>query len=116
MDSGPPTKRYLKIGEVSRLTSLNSSVLRFWETEFEMLRPLKSSTGQRLYSKDDVELVFRIKKLLYEEKLTIAGARSRISSSRRSEETQQRLECAEQRRIQLLKDIKRELEILKDSL
>lgn len=65
MDPVPPSKQYLKIGEVARLTRLNPSVLRFWETEFAVLRPLKSRTGQRLYSKGDLELVLWIKQLLY---------------------------------------------------
>lgn len=81
MDSELPDKQYFKIGEVARITSLNSSVLRFWETEFEMLRPMKSHSGQRLYSKQDVQLLLRIKQLLYFEKLTIAGARNRLKLS-----------------------------------
>jgi len=82
MDAELPDKQYLKIGEVSRITSLNSSVLRFWETEFDTLRPVKSRSGQRLYTKKDVELIIRIKALLYEDKLTIAGARNRLSIAR----------------------------------
>ncbi len=78
MDAELPDKQYLKIGEVSRITSLNSSVLRFWETEFESLRPVKSRSGQRLYTKKDVDLIIRIKALLYKDKLTIAGARNRL--------------------------------------
>ena len=74
-----PDKQYMKIGEVSRLTSLNSSVLRFWETEFSQLRPLKSRSGQRLYTRENLELILSIRQLLYQEKLTIAGARSRIA-------------------------------------
>ncbi len=80
MDAKLPDKQYMKIGEVSRLTALNSSVLRFWETEFEQLCPLKSRTGQRLYTKGDVELILLIRHLLYQEKLTIAGAKSKIST------------------------------------
>jgi DNA-binding transcriptional MerR regulator len=80
VDAKLPDKQYMKIGEVSRLTALNSSVLRFWETEFAQLCPLKSRTGQRLYTKGDVELILMIRNLLYQEKLTIAGAKSRIST------------------------------------
>ena len=70
-----PDKIYFRIGEVSRLCGLPSYVLRFWESEFPQLKPPKSSTGQRNYRRPDVENVLRIKKLLYEEGFTIAGAR-----------------------------------------
>jgi DNA-binding transcriptional MerR regulator len=70
-----PDRLYFRIGEVSRLCRLPSYVLRFWETEFPQLKPGKSSTGQRMYRRPDVENVLRIKKLLYEEGFTIAGAR-----------------------------------------
>src|SRR5438445_12634434 len=70
-----PDKLYFRIGEVSKLCRLPAYVLRFWETEFPQLKPVKSSTGQRMYRQRDVENVLRIKKLLYEEGYTIAGAR-----------------------------------------
>ena len=70
-----PDKLYFRIGEVSRLCGLPSYVLRFWETEFPHLKPTKSSTGQRMYRRLDVENVLRVKKLLYEEGFTISGAR-----------------------------------------
>lgn len=116
MDSGPPDKQYLKIGEVSKLTSLNSSVLRFWETEFEMLRPLKSRTGQRLYSKHDLDLLFRIKDLLYTEKLTIAGARSRILKSTRGAMKQAEQETSAERKLRVFEEIRKELINFRDSL
>jgi len=68
-------KALFRIGEVCRLTSLKAFVLRYWETEFPMLQPLKSSSGHRLYRREDVDTVFEIKRLLYEEGFTIAGAR-----------------------------------------
>ena len=67
-----PEKLYFRIGEVARLCRLPAYVLRFWETEFPQLKPVKSSTGQRMYRHKDVESVLRIKKLLYEEGFTIA--------------------------------------------
>ncbi len=73
-----PDKLYFRIGEVSRLCGLPSYVLRFWETEFPQLKPSKSSTGQRMYRRLDVENVLRVKKLLYEEGFTIAGARQHL--------------------------------------
>ncbi|HEY2496290.1 MAG TPA: MerR family transcriptional regulator [Candidatus Angelobacter sp.] len=82
-DSGEvliPDKLYFRIGEVSRLCGLPSYVLRFWETEFNQLKPSKSGTGQRMYRKIDVENVLRIKKLLYDQGFTIAGARQQLRS------------------------------------
>lgn len=70
-----PDKLFFRIGEVAKLCKLPAYVLRFWETEFPQLAPKKSSTGQRLYRQKDVENVLRIKKLLYEQGFTIAGAR-----------------------------------------
>jgi DNA-binding transcriptional MerR regulator len=68
-------KKLYRIGEVSRLADLKPFVLRYWETEFPMLQPQKSPGGLRLYRQDDVDMVFRIKRLLYDEGFTIAGAR-----------------------------------------
>ena len=70
-----PERLYFRIGEVSKLCRLPAYVLRFWETEFPQLKPVKSSTGQRMYRRKDVENVIRIKQLLYEQGFTIAGAR-----------------------------------------
>jgi DNA-binding transcriptional MerR regulator len=73
-----PDKLYFRIGEVSTLCRLPAYVLRFWETEFPQLKPVKSSTGQRMYRRKDVETVVRIKTLLYSEGFTIAGARQQL--------------------------------------
>ena len=73
-----PEKLYFRIGEVSTLCKLPAYVLRFWETEFPQLKPVKSSTGQRMYRRKDVETLIRIKTLLYEEGFTIAGARQQL--------------------------------------
>jgi DNA-binding transcriptional MerR regulator len=71
-------KAHFRIGEVSRLTGTKSFVLRYWETEFPMLQPVKSPSGHRLYRRQDVEMVLRIKRLLYDEGFTIAGARRHL--------------------------------------
>ena len=71
-------KDFYRIGEVARLTNLKPFVLRYWETEFPMLEPVKSPSGHRLYQQEDVELVLRIKRLLYDEGFTIAGARRHL--------------------------------------
>ena len=73
-----PDKLYFRIGEIAELCHLPAYVLRFWETEFPQLKPVKSSTGQRMYRHKDVENVLRIKKLLYEQGFTIAGARQQL--------------------------------------
>jgi DNA-binding transcriptional MerR regulator len=73
-----PEKLYFRIGEVARLCCLPAYVLRFWETEFPQLKPIKSNTGQRMYRHKDVENVLRIKNLLYNEGFTIAGARQQL--------------------------------------
>jgi DNA-binding transcriptional MerR regulator len=70
-----PDKLYFRIGEVARLAGIKPYVLRFWETEFPTLGPRKSGTGHRLYRRKDVELVLEIKRLLYEKRFTIEGAR-----------------------------------------
>jgi DNA-binding transcriptional MerR regulator len=71
-------ERLYRIGEVSRLADLKPFVLRYWETEFPMLEPVKDDAGRRLYRQEDVDMVFRIKRLLYDEGFTIAGARRHL--------------------------------------
>ena len=73
-----PDKLYFRIGEVAKLCDVPAYVLRFWESEFPQLKPVKGSTGQRMYRQSDVETVLRIKKLLYEQGFTIAGARQHL--------------------------------------
>lgn len=72
-----PRKLY-KIGDVSRITGTKAFVLRYWETEFPMLHPVKSEKGQRLYREQDVATILEIKRLLYDEGFTIAGARKHL--------------------------------------
>jgi len=74
LESQIPDKLYFKIGEVSAIAGLPTYVLRFWETQFTKIRPKRTSSGQRLYRKSDVELILTIKRLLYEKKFTIQGA------------------------------------------
>src|SRR5215468_5775792 len=75
-----PDKLYFKIGEVSELLGVEAYVLRYWETEFPVLSPKKSGTGHRLYRRKDVELLLRIKHLLYEKRFTIEGARQSLQA------------------------------------
>jgi DNA-binding transcriptional MerR regulator len=83
-----PDKLYFRIGEVASLSRLPAYVLRFWESEFPQLKPVKSSTGQRMYRRRDVESVLRIKQLLYEQGFTIAGARQQLRSEAKTEKGQ----------------------------
>ena len=75
-----PKKLYYKIREVCEIVGVEAHVLRFWEAEFPALSPPKSKSGQRTYRPKDIELLLRIKKLLYEEGFTIAGARKQLSA------------------------------------
>src|SRR5260370_7025586 len=77
-ESALPAKNLFRIGEVSRLTATKQFVLRYWETEFPMLQPVKSPKGHRLYRRQDIETVFVIKRLLYDEGFTIAAARRHL--------------------------------------
>jgi DNA-binding transcriptional MerR regulator len=71
-------KRYYRIGEVSRITGVKTYVLRYWESEFRWMTPQKSKSRQRLYRQRDIDMIQLIKKLLYEQKYTIAGARKKL--------------------------------------
>jgi DNA-binding transcriptional MerR regulator len=86
-----PDKLYFRIGEVARLCRLPAYVLRFWETEFSSLKPVKSGTGQRMYRKRDVESVLQIKRLLYEDGFTIAGARAQLREENKPDRGQSAL-------------------------
>jgi DNA-binding transcriptional MerR regulator len=110
-----PDKLYFKIGEVSELLGVEPYVLRYWETEFPVLSPKKSGTGHRLYRRKDVELLLRIKHLLYEKRFTIEGARQALHAEAKApkpkpaKQTQQELFSEDP-----LPEIRRELaEILK---
>jgi DNA-binding transcriptional MerR regulator len=80
-----PDKLFLRIGEVARLAGIKPYVLRFWETEFGGLGPKKSGTGHRLYRRKDVEMVLEIKRLLYEKRFTIEGARKFLETRAKPE-------------------------------
>jgi len=98
-----PDKLYFRIGEVSKLCRLPAYVLRFWETEFPQLKPVKSGTGQRMYRQRDVEAVLRIKKLLYDEGFTIAGARQQLKDEAKPTQQQSGLPFPKQKAADLKK-------------
>jgi DNA-binding transcriptional MerR regulator len=83
----PAEKLYYRIGEVEAMTGVPAYVLRYWESEFKLLRPKKNPAGQRIYRRRDVDLVVRIKTLLYDERLTLEGAKKRLlAESRKAEQ------------------------------
>ena len=105
-----PDKLYFKIGEVSEIVGVEPYVLRYWETEFPALKPSKSRSQQRMYRKRDVELLIKIKKLLYEDMYTIAGAKRQLArSGEKSPSPQMTLDLPDSSRSDLLKQIEREL-------
>lgn len=116
MQPSIPDKTYYKIGEVAKMADLKSSVLRFWEAEFSFLRPEKSSSGQRLYSKQDIVLIQQIKQLLYQEKYTIEGVRKRFSPRRTRSPEPQPAGQEQQDVRSLLQSIRQELTNLRATL
>ncbi len=79
----PTDKRYFRIGEASRIVGVRPYVLRYWETEFPQIRPKRADSRQRTYERKDLELILEIKRLLYEEKMTIEGARKKLKEQRK---------------------------------
>jgi DNA-binding transcriptional MerR regulator len=115
-----PDKLFFRIGEVSQIVGVEPYVLRYWESEFRGLAPKKSSSGQRMFRKKDVELLLRIRHLLYERKFTIEGARkvladrSDLTAVRKDTNEQQELFAGARSEADVLPGIRRELlEILK---
>jgi len=79
-----PIQEFFSIGEVCELTELKPHVLRYWESQFRFLNPAKNRSGNRVYSRREIELILLVKHLLYEEKYTIDGARQKLDEERRS--------------------------------
>ena len=102
-----PDKFYFKIGEVSKIAGLPSHVLRFWETEFNRIKPRRTETGQRSYTKKDIEIILEIKHLLHEKKFTIDGARKFINAKATAESPAAR---------RFLEDLKTELASIRNLL
>jgi DNA-binding transcriptional MerR regulator len=121
-----PDKLYFRIGDVARLAGIKPYVLRFWETEFPSLGPRKSGTGHRLYRRKDVELVLEIKRLLYEKRFTIEGARKFLENRAKPEPVARPTKAAKAARVQgdlfpdpsssLIDTVRKELRALADLL
>ena len=97
----PDDKRYFRIGEVSRIIEVEPYVLRYWESEFPQIRPSRADSNQRTYQKKDLEIIFEIKRLLYEEKMTIEGAKMKLK---------QKMSKGATSKVEILADIKKELQ------
>jgi len=111
-----PDKLYFKIGEVSRIVGVKPYVLRYWETEFEFLKPGKAPSRHRLYKKKDVEILLEIKRLLYAEGYTIEGARKRLKEGKKEERQQLKLPLSDTKHKSALNRIKKDLQSLRKML
>ncbi len=111
-----PDKIYFKIGEVSDILGVEPYVLRYWETEFDLLKPSKAPSRHRLYKKKDVELLLEIKRLLYSEGFTIEGARKRLKENKKDDKHQLKLPLAEQKYRNALMKMRKELQSLRKLL
>jgi DNA-binding transcriptional MerR regulator len=117
MVSALSEKLFFKIGEVAEVAGVKTSVLRFWETEFPFLKPVKSSSGQRLYSKNEVELVMQVKRLLYDEKFTIEGVKKRINAKGKLTKAEDLFETRSAADYsEVLKSVRNELKALRELL
>ncbi len=96
------SRLFYRIGEVSRVTGLEQYVLRYWETEFPQISPSKGKSGQRRYSEKDVNVILRIKQLLYQEGYTIAGARKRLNGREHGPSAETVIESAKKELRELL--------------
>jgi len=105
-----PDKLFFRIGEVADLTGVPPYVLRYWESEFKLLRPRKNHAGQRVYRKQDIELVLRIKRLLYEDRLTLEGAKKRLLHESRTRTQQLELPVADAHTMEVLRGLRTRLE------
>jgi len=105
----PDDKRYFRIGEVSRIIGVEPYVLRYWESEFPQIRPARADSKQRTYQRKDLEIIIEIKRLLYDEKMTIEGAKKRLTAMKRSGS-----ESIDPK--DFIRDIKRELQHIVDQL
>lgn len=110
MDATIPDKPYFRIGEVSKILGIETYVVRYWESEFKNIKPIRTGADQRRYRKKDVEELLLIKKLLYEEGFTIAGAKKRLQDLKR--EAKEGTETCSLELQQLI-EIKRGLQELK---
>jgi len=104
MDPAIPEKAYFRIGEVSKLLNVEPYVIRYWETEFKTVKPVRTRTAQRLYRKKDVQELLTIRNLLYQHRFTIDGAKKQLQKLRAREETNSKL-SEKEKLIRLKKEL-----------
>ncbi len=115
-----PDKLFFSIGKASEVTGIKPYILRYWQSEFNLLRPEKDANGQRIYKKKDIEIIFRLKRMLYEDGYTITGAKKKLKEEKKREKTK----STEKQEVKVKKDktkkkrekIKKELRSLLDIL
>ena len=112
MTVSEPVQEYFSIGEVCQLTDLKPHVLRYWESQFRFLNPVKNRSGNRVYQRREIELIMLVKHLLYTEKFTIDGARKRIEQYRRTGSL--KLEARFALQSEAIEDLTKELRIIRD--
>ena len=111
-----PDKLYFKIGEVKIITGVEPHVLRYWESEFKIIRPQRASSKQRLYRRVDVENILTIKKLLYEDGYTVPGARKLLTEKKSKKESKPKQKVSGPKTRSMLAELKSDLEQLKEML
>ena len=111
-----PDKLYFKIGEVKNITGIEPHVLRYWESEFKIIRPQRATSKQRLYRRVDVENILTIKKLLYEDGYTVPGARKFLTTKKEEKKSQAKPAIPNAKASSMLAELKKDLEQLKEML
>ena len=111
-----PDKLYFKIGEVKQITGVETHVLRYWESEFKIIRPQRASSKQRLYRKVDVENILTIKKLLYEDGYTVPGARKLLTAKKSEKKNKEEIKIPGGRARSMLAELKSDLKQLQEML
>jgi DNA-binding transcriptional MerR regulator len=111
-----PDKLYFKIGEVKKITGVEPHVLRYWESEFKIIRPQRASSKQRLYRRVDVENILTIKKLLYEDGYTVPGARKLLTEKKEVKESPPKAKIPRARARAMLAELKSDLKQLQEML
>ncbi len=111
-----PEKLYFKIGEVAKLTKVKPYVLRYWESEFKLLKPNKSRTNHRVYTRRDVFKILEIKRLIYKEKFTLEGVKKKLRDFKVEEKNQLALPLNEKTYLGVLRVIRKELQSIKSLL
>jgi DNA-binding transcriptional MerR regulator len=111
-----PDKLYFKIGEVKKITGVEPHVLRYWESEFKIIRPQRASSKQRLYRRVDVENILTIKKLLYEDGYTVPGARKFLTEKKDENKSKASPKIPSTRTRSMLAELKNDLKLLKEML